>query len=664
MGSHYQRTSVSHHHHYNNRDPGQLRKYNKQQFLQANCQFVVLDGHNYTIHKVDPDCPVDWDCIEEVRFKQCSSTETACPICLEPPIAAKITKCGHIYCWNCILHYLSLSDEKCRQCPICFEPVHKCDLRSVVSHSFTSYTVDDEITLKLMIRKKGCVEVEPYINENSVDSIIRNVSNDILPDSLNNEQEHQSRTSTLSSDHNKNNNDHYWSQANLVIVDSNTVIDKIIQRERDELLIKFALEKDEAGVCFVEQALKWLDKRVERLQHPNQHQLQSKSTGHHNHVNTSENYNQKIIRNNEFSKNYLFYQCSDGQHIYLNPFSTKILLNEYKSLENCPKEIKAKIVQMDWISMNEALRKRFRYLEHLPLTCEFILIEINFEKSKLISNETYKIFEEQIKKRAQERQRRRREERKREKIIQVEQDRKIYGIQPSLNINLNNTDQFPSVSDERYLGHTQSKNRAPNQYDFSSSSEDDDNNLVNEQSIINETSTINNENDHNHEQTTSKQVISNDLNNGHSSDVIPNEAPDLMSAMSFKDIQLQEAALMKAQLEKQKRSNQLSGAWPNNSSSSKQSPSSKQSSFAQLLVNAKISHKQWTRNINPTIATSSNALTTTNNITSYGHNNRQKTSESDDGGEELRAPPNEFRISDFMDLNISTGKKKGKSKKS
>lgn len=52
-----------------------------------------------------------------------------CPICLYSPIAAKITRCGHIYCWPCILHYLALTDRTWQKCPICFEAVHKNELK-------------------------------------------------------------------------------------------------------------------------------------------------------------------------------------------------------------------------------------------------------------------------------------------------------------------------------------------------------------------------------------------------------------------------------------------------------------------------------------------------------------------------------------------------------
>lgn len=53
----------------------------------------------------------------------------SCPICLYPPVAARITRCGHIFCWPCMLHYLSLSERNWSKCPICYEAVHGGDLK-------------------------------------------------------------------------------------------------------------------------------------------------------------------------------------------------------------------------------------------------------------------------------------------------------------------------------------------------------------------------------------------------------------------------------------------------------------------------------------------------------------------------------------------------------
>lgn len=55
-----------------------------------------------------------------------------CPICLGKPVAGRMTKCGHIFCFPCILHYIQLSDiPKSAKCPICGDTVHEGMLKSV-----------------------------------------------------------------------------------------------------------------------------------------------------------------------------------------------------------------------------------------------------------------------------------------------------------------------------------------------------------------------------------------------------------------------------------------------------------------------------------------------------------------------------------------------------
>jgi hypothetical protein len=116
-------------------------KYNKEQYLQANCQFVVKSSGNYNVHLADPDTLVDWDLIEQVVLKTTAAVPS-CPICLYPPKAAKITRCGHVFCWPCILHYLALSDHSWRKCPICYEAIHRQDLKSVVSVPWREFQVN------------------------------------------------------------------------------------------------------------------------------------------------------------------------------------------------------------------------------------------------------------------------------------------------------------------------------------------------------------------------------------------------------------------------------------------------------------------------------------------------------------------------------------------
>ena len=90
----------------------------------------------------NPDAIVEWG---QVAFIITSITN--CPICLTEPTIPKCTKCGHIYCWTCILQYL----ETNYKCPICYEYVSSEDLRSVMGKPDVNYE-QKQLTMKLLKR--------------------------------------------------------------------------------------------------------------------------------------------------------------------------------------------------------------------------------------------------------------------------------------------------------------------------------------------------------------------------------------------------------------------------------------------------------------------------------------------------------------------------------
>lgn len=95
--------------------------------FMLSCQFVVNEDGDYSMYIKSADVLVDWNKIEQIIVR--SSEEPQCPICLFPPVASKMTKCGHMYCWSCILHYLALSDKEWRKCPICYDSIYINDLK-------------------------------------------------------------------------------------------------------------------------------------------------------------------------------------------------------------------------------------------------------------------------------------------------------------------------------------------------------------------------------------------------------------------------------------------------------------------------------------------------------------------------------------------------------
>lgn len=466
-------------------------KYNKEQFLQANCQFVVQEGKDYAVHHTDPDLLVDWEWIEQVRVS-CHEVPS-CPICLYPPVAAKMTRCGHIYCWPCILHYLALSDKTWRKCPICYEAVYKTDLKSVVALTTPCFNVNETITMQLMQRERGSVIALPRIRWKKTFEHPFHVDDKI---------------------------DTCF--AKLLIATKEQVLCDVLGREESELAAAQEENSSCPEVCFVQSAIQDMSARKNSLLMSEARELETAMTAKASNVDAvtstvfipdsvkpivyASAFDDDEVKNEQstspfsdtgklelddfnigqregnvgsdcligddlvqsigdleiraeiecgsgttvnFGKSqgkdaYYFYQAMDGQHIYMHAINVHMLIREYGSLDQCPDTISAVIVEKEGISMNEELRRRLRYLAHLPLTCEFEVVELHFRKPT-VSQETLDAFAEEIEKRQSRRNRRAREEYRRERHLQAEENKKL-GKLPSARIHLNSLRHFPEYA--------------------------------------------------------------------------------------------------------------------------------------------------------------------------------------------------------------------------
>ncbi|XP_060026474.1 E3 ubiquitin-protein ligase RNF10 isoform X2 [Lagenorhynchus albirostris] len=452
------------------------KPFNKELFLQANCQFVVSEDQDYTVHFADPDTLVNWDFVEQVRI--CSHEVPSCPICLYPPTAAKITRCGHIFCWACILHYLSLSEKTWSKCPICYSSVHKKDLKSVVATESHQYVVGDTITMQLMKRQKGVLVALPKSKWMNVEHPIH----------LGDEQHSQ--------------------YSKLLLASKEQVLHRVVQEEKAALEQQLAEEKHTPESCFIEAAIQELKTREEALSglaessgevagvvaaleqlvlmaplakesvfQPRKGMLEYLSAFDEETTEVcslgsppcplalplveeeeavsepepeglseacedlelaednlgegtictessqQEPVTKPSITHLSSSPCYYFYQAEDGQHMFLHPVNVRCLVREYGSLEQSPEKISATVVEIAGYSMSEDVRQRHRYLSHLPLTCEFSICELALQPP-LVSKETLEIFSDDIEKRKRQRQKKAREERRRERRIEMEENKK------------------------------------------------------------------------------------------------------------------------------------------------------------------------------------------------------------------------------------------------
>ncbi|XP_064619282.1 E3 ubiquitin-protein ligase RNF10-like [Lineus longissimus] len=477
--------------------------YNKEQFLQANCQFIVRDTGDYMSHATCPDRLVDWDLLEQVRIF--GHGVPSCPICLFPPTAAKITRCGHIYCWVCILHYLSLGDKPWRKCPICYESIVKKDLKSVVSLDTHQFSIGEEITMKLMKKEKGSVLVLPKnqwtagnLKPFPVDADVDTYFSKLLVASVDQVQADIIKTEKQALLQQK---EECWdslegSFVELALADL---------AEREESLVATARAKEEladvmsavdlaetedvllqaelpAGITPLKAGIIYTSafsdeeedppdgdnppspKAAERARKDSTMSTESVdsatglvplpsigASGDCSSPTPEEEASallelpsdreEKTAKAQDSAQAFYFYQAADGQHVYMHSINARCLLKQYGSLEHCPDTITARIEALEGISMTQELRQRLRYLNHLPLTCEFRVAELRL-KPPLVSRDTLAHFQAEFDKRRHERQRKARDERRMSKMIEKQEKKQL---EPYMNTKIVYSEQAESV---------------------------------------------------------------------------------------------------------------------------------------------------------------------------------------------------------------------------
>ncbi|KAH8232729.1 hypothetical protein KR038_002050 [Drosophila bunnanda] len=421
------------------------QRYNKEQFLQANFQFVVRSRAKAQVNG-SPDALIDWSYIEQINIQ--TTEELQCPICLYPPVAAKLTRCGHAYCWPCMLHYLSLSDKTWRKCPICYDAIHAGDLKSCTIQQQRDWQVGDTITFQLMRRHKGSMYIEKHGAAGAGGETIERFP-------LLSAGEEAKRYSKF-------------------VIAKREDVAAIIERERVELLAESDVSCPED--VFIQQALVTLQERGAKLglEKPDTKELEleeaelpavgapCQDTEAKIDIDRSDDASISSVgeasssascssSNNSSTKYYYFYQSDDGQNIYLHPLNVKMLQACYGTLDLGPLLIEAQIVQKEQHSMDEEHRRKFTCLGHLPLTCQFSVVEVELHPP-IVSGGILKLFREDLLHRKKERQRRDREERKREQHINEINDRQMGKlIASAANLNLSSSYEFPTCGFEEAL---------------------------------------------------------------------------------------------------------------------------------------------------------------------------------------------------------------------
>ncbi|KAI8092779.1 uncharacterized protein BX664DRAFT_277284 [Halteromyces radiatus] len=486
--------------------PTSYQPYNKERFINANFRFVVKPSGNYLTNIIEPDSTFDWDNIEQVLIT--GEEALSCPICLSPPTAARVSKCGHTFCLSCILHYLELREPKkqWRKCPICWESIYGRDLKSVrLVHPFAvsrpsstttatsnplNVTVGDEVEFCLMQRSSKSTLALPLSDTWPIDELSYNkyhkssdsfalstmpwhFTPDVMlfgrfmlasPDYLlmENDRDIRELKAALEEAKEWGSNEeipfieaglhqlgleaetigNMYSNASLsnAVKSAEEVLEQIkldhLQHRKDKettiaapLLSSASASAKQSSSSSTTEVGKPVVNEDEVPEAYRQYHSQRAGTDDVESSNGSDPETMKHLQHQQQQKQqqhpvneFNFYQAKDGQHIYLHPLDIRILKHEYGDYQYFPSYLKVKTTGVEETTLTEDIRKRFKYLGHLPLACDVTFIEIDMKP--LVSKKTIDHFQNELKLRNKKRQDRIKREEKARKASTIKQQKK------------------------------------------------------------------------------------------------------------------------------------------------------------------------------------------------------------------------------------------------
>ena len=323
--------------------------------------------------------------VEEVYLPLSTNTLNEmhhCPICLDAPHLPKITDCGHIFCFTCILR--CMNGEIYCKCPMCSEILSREHLKPVRNAIFPVPIEKQEFSFTLLHCAKGSITPAIYQDIDLVNEVSANTEQNL------------SVIPAMSSPASK--------YCRLAYLTPNEILNHLnIEIEELQKLREHSLDtsSEEGDV----ECLPYITEAVYLTEEKRQHIFIE--------LNSKESDVPKISsalksESDDISEGYFFYQGSEGSLVFLHPLCYKCLLLEYlQDPAQLPKTLTCKVIEVEKMRVTKAIKTRLPFLRHLPENCDVSLVEI--ELKDIVSKPILQQFKSEFQKRMKARKQREKE---------------------------------------------------------------------------------------------------------------------------------------------------------------------------------------------------------------------------------------------------------------
>ncbi|TRY52823.1 Ring domain containing protein [Cryptosporidium tyzzeri] len=374
---------------------GALSISSKFKFVQQNCRIFLLKdfniNRNTSVFSHDK-MIFDWRNVGLIELIYFDSDEfIKCPICLDSDLLVpKISNCGHIYCWPCIIKLMNIileNDEYAKKfkCPICFSNVLLNELVSLRYQIVKKVQIGSEINLCLLYRNVSSPLIHFEFN-------MKNSDGKVLLEK--NEKGAQFQRIGLISDQNE-----------ILLHDLQMLRMRKLENERSGSDEEIGYIEECISIIENIFKLKGVTPRCERfsndafdmlLSHYGETELLEELE--YRFINSSANYGNQCNMKDIF----YFYQLFDGQLVYLEPFYVKVLQTEFGSIENLPKALlNVSVTSIKEFIINHQNIRKYKFLSHIPMGSKVYIVGINV--LPYISTKTKEIFNAELEKRVNKR---------------------------------------------------------------------------------------------------------------------------------------------------------------------------------------------------------------------------------------------------------------------